>query len=115
MRLLQPVRAAALVLAGGLLAACGHGTPLTSGTATPAPPFNPSVTSEYAIPTASSGPSGIALGADGNVWFTEFTKSKIGELNQQAKFNETVTPTANAGPNGIASGPNNLLWFTETN
>jgi virginiamycin B lyase len=116
MRLPTPVRfrASAIVFAA-LLAACGKGTPLTSGTATPGPPFVPKVTSEYAIPTASSQPAGIALGSDNNLWFTEFGASKIGQLNQQAKFTENVTPTANAGPNGIASGPNNLVWYAETN
>ncbi|MEO7203222.1 MAG: hypothetical protein ABIZ82_11590, partial [Candidatus Tumulicola sp.] len=39
------------VIAAALLAACGKGTPLTSGTATPGPAFTPQVTSEYAIPT----------------------------------------------------------------
>ncbi|MEO6835030.1 MAG: Virginiamycin B lyase [Candidatus Tumulicola sp.] len=116
MRLLKTVRfGASALLVAGLLTACGKGTPLTSGTATPPPPFNPSVTSEYPIPTASSQPAGVALGSDGNIWFTELGKSKIGQLNQQAKIAEAVTPTAKAGPNGIASGPNSRVWFTETN
>lgn len=116
MRLPTTGRASACAVAlCALLAACGKGTPLTSGTASPPPPFVPKVTSEYPIPTASSGPAGIALGADGNLWFTEFAASKIGQLNTSAKFTETVTPTADAGPNGIAgSGPNKLVWFTET-
>src|SRR5580698_1950190 len=98
-----------------LLAAWGKGTPLTSGTATPGPAFTPKVTSEYPIPTASSKPMGITLGSDGNIWFTEQIVSKIGELDESAKFTETVTPTAKAAPTGIASGPNGLVWFTEQN
>jgi streptogramin lyase len=116
MRLLTTVRVcASAILVAGLLTACGKGTPLTAGTATPPPPFNPSVTSEYKIPTPGSQPAGIALGSDGNIWFTELKSSKIGQLNQSAKVSETVTPTAKAAPNGIASGPNGLVWFTETN
>jgi virginiamycin B lyase len=116
MRLLITVRVcASAILVAGLLTACGKGTTLTAGTASPPPPFNPGVTSEYPIPTASSRPAGVTLGADGSIWFTEMAKSKIGQLNQRAHIDEAVTPTANAGPNGIASGPNNLVWFTETN
>jgi virginiamycin B lyase len=98
-----------------VLAACGKGTPLTAGTASPPPPFNPQVTSEYAIPTKNSVPLGITLGTDGNIWFTEQRVGKIGELDESAKFTETVTPTAKSQPTGIASGPNGLVWFTERN
>ncbi|MGC1381626.1 MAG: hypothetical protein WA814_11465 [Candidatus Baltobacteraceae bacterium] len=104
-------------LTAAFLAACGGGTPITSGTPTPSPTLPPSVTSQYPIPTASSRPMGIALGSDGNIWFTEFATSKIGQLNTAAKISEAVTPQKNAGPNGIASGPgpNLNMWFTETN
>jgi virginiamycin B lyase len=100
----------------GFLAACGKGTPITSGTATPAPTPTPGVTSQFPIPTASSHPAGIALGADGNLWFTEFAASKIGQLNVAGTISESVTPSRNATPNGIASGPGPSLnlWFTET-
>ncbi len=116
MRLLTTGRSRACAVAfAALLSACGKGTPLTSGTATPSPPFVPKVTSEYVIPTTGSQPMGIAVGSDENLWFTEFHASKIGQLNTSAKFLENSTPTAGAGPNGIASGPNSLMWFTETN
>ena len=104
------------ILAAGIFAACGKGTPLTSGTATPPPAYVPSVTSQYPIPTKSSRPMGIAVGSDFNIWFTEYASSKVGILTTAGTVAtpEPVTPTANAGPNGIASGPNSLLWFTET-
>ena len=98
-----------------LLSACGKGTPLTSGTATPPPPFIPKVTSEYEIPTTGSQPMGITLGSDDNLWFTELPRQQDRAAEPLAKFTENVTPTAAAGPNGIASGPNSLVWFTETN
>jgi virginiamycin B lyase len=106
-------------LAAALLAACGKGTPLTSGTPTPPPPYVPNVSSEYAVPTANSRPMGlVALPPPiDQIWFTENAASKIGTLTQQGVIStpEPVTPTKNAGPNAIASGPNGLLWFTETN
>ncbi|MBV8196993.1 MAG: hypothetical protein JO263_02570, partial [Candidatus Eremiobacteraeota bacterium] len=104
------------VLTVAVLAACGKGTPITSGTPTPAPTPPPSVTAQYPIPTASSKPVAIALGSDGNLWFTEFAASKIGMLSHAGKISENVTPTKKAEPNGIASGsgPNLNVWFTET-
>ena len=35
---------------------------------------------EFAIPTAGSGPTGIATGPDGNLWFTESFVGKIGKV-----------------------------------
>ena len=104
------------LLAAGFLAACGKGTPLTSGTATPSPTLPPQVTSQFKIPTASSHPSGITLGIDGNIWFTETAVSKMGQLNTAGQISESVTPTRKSGPTGVASGagPNLNVWFTET-
>jgi virginiamycin B lyase len=110
-------RVALACLAVGLLAACGKGTPISSGTPTPSPTVPPAVTAQYTIPTASSQPKGIALGSDGNLWITEFAASKIGQLKSNGTITDVVTPTKDSGPNGIASGPgpNLNLWFTETN
>lgn len=60
---------------------------------------------------------GIALGSDGNLWISEFSSSKMGQLNTAGQISESVTPTRHAGPNGVASGPgpNLNVWFTETN
>jgi virginiamycin B lyase len=108
---------AVAALAAALLAGCGKGTPVVTGSPTPAPSYQPNVSAQYAIPTASSRPMGIAVGADDGLWFTEFATSKVGELTTFGTIStpEPLTPTAGAGPNGIASGPNSLLWFTETN
>jgi streptogramin lyase len=114
--LLPTARTLLVVLTAGLLAACGKGTPITSGTPTPAPTPTPAVTKQIPIPTASSLPADITLGADGNIWFTEFAPAKIGQLSN-GSISESVTPTHHSGPNGIASGPGPSLnlWFTETN
>jgi virginiamycin B lyase len=115
--LFATARFALVFLAVGFLAACGPGTPITSGTPTPSPTLSPAVTSQYPIPTASSEPMSIALGVDGNLWITEFASSKIGQLASNGKITENVTPTAKSGPLGIASGPgpNLNMWFTEAN
>jgi virginiamycin B lyase len=115
--LLPTARLALVILTGGLLAACGKGTPITSGTPTPSPTLPPQVTAQYPLPTKSSEPFGIALGANDNLFVTENRSSKIAELGSGGKFSESVTPTRKAGPNGVASGPGPALnvWFTETN
>ncbi len=109
-------RALLAVLSLVVLAACGKGTPITSGTPTPPPTPPPAVVAQYTIPTASSQPMGIAVGSDGNLWFTEFAASKLGQLLHGGHIMEQVTPSRKAEPNGIASGsgPNLNLWFTET-
>ena len=103
-------------LAVGFLAACGKGTPVTSGTPTPPPTPPPVVSAQYPIPTASSNPMGIALGSDGNIWITEFSKAKVAQLVANGSISENVTPTRKSEPYGMASGPgpNVNVWFAES-
>lgn len=35
------------------------------------------VITEIAVPTAGSGPNGLALGSDGAMWFVEFNTNKV--------------------------------------
>jgi streptogramin lyase len=67
----------------------------------------------FPIPTADSGPRGIAAGPDGNLWFTEFFEDKIGRITTAGVITEFVLPTTISGPWGIAAGPDGNLWFTE--
>jgi virginiamycin B lyase len=70
---------------------------------------------EVDVPTPSSSPQQIALGADNAFWFTEFLGNKIGRF---PSFGSSVTeypiPTPDSKPYGIAAGRNGDLWFTET-
>ena len=114
---MRTARVLLAVLTVAFLTACGgYGTTVTSGTPTPGPTPTPAVTAQYAIPTASSQPAGIALGSDGNLWFTEFAASKIGMLNAAGTISEAVTPSKHSAPYGIASGtaPSINLWFAES-
>jgi hypothetical protein len=38
------------------------------------------VLTEFPVPTSNSAPTGIALGSDGNLWFTEVGANKIGRI-----------------------------------
>ncbi len=73
---------------------------------------------EYAKPTPGS-PIGITAGPDGNLWFTEPFRNKIGKVTTTGSFTEYAVPTpsstleANSFPVGITAGPDGNLWFTE--
>ncbi len=69
--------------------------------------------SEFSIPTAHSGPDGIAAGSDGNLWFTESGGSQIGRITPAGELSEFSVPTADGQPEGIAAGPDGSLWFTD--
>jgi virginiamycin B lyase len=69
-----------------------------------------------AIPTANAMPKTLALGPDGNIWFTEFAGNKIGILvTSSMTITELTIPTANSGPSGIVMGPDGNMYFTEFN
>jgi hypothetical protein len=65
------------------------------------------------VPTAGAGPDGIALGPDGNVWFSETEVSQIGRVTPDGQITEFRT--------GISPGSKPLsivvrdgaLWFSE--
>jgi streptogramin lyase len=71
--------------------------------------------------TANSGPVGITIGNDGNLWFTEAgytpggVPSAIGMINptnhQISQFSTGLTSGSN--PYDITAGPDGNLWFTE--
>jgi len=69
---------------------------------------------EFPVPTAGSGPFGIAAVPDGNLWFTEGNADKIGMINPTTHaISEFAIPTANSVHEDITAGPDGNLWFTE--
>jgi streptogramin lyase len=60
--------------------------------------------SEFALPTSSSTPAGIAAGSDGALWFTEFFGNKIGRITTSGLITEFPIPTLPSAPVGIAVG-----------
>jgi virginiamycin B lyase len=78
-------------------------------------PAEASVTvTEFGTPSANSGPYGITMGADGNLWFAERTADNIGEISTSGVSNYEVPVTTGSGPDRITSGPDGNLWFTAT-
>lgn len=70
--------------------------------------------SEIALPTAGSGPVGIAAGPDGNLWVTEELGGKIARVTPAGKITEYDVPTPSSNPWNITVGPDRNLWFTES-
>ncbi|HVO22496.1 MAG TPA: hypothetical protein VMW56_02590, partial [Candidatus Margulisiibacteriota bacterium] len=68
---------------------------------------------EFSVPTAGSGVAGITVGPDDNLWFTEKTAGKIGQITPAGTVSEFALSSGTAAPAGIAAGPDDNLWFTE--
>lgn len=103
---------AALAMAG-----CGHGTVIGSGPIPTPTPVVPSVTNEFATTTANAQPTGITVGPDGFLYFTEQGlangKPQIGKMSTGGTVSEFAVTPATAQPYGIVKGPDANLWFTE--
>ena len=101
---------AALAISAALL----PGTAAAAGAPT-APVTSPigTVTEFTTGLTASNGPQGMAIGADGNLWFTE-SGSKVGRVTPAGvitEFSTGITPFSN--PWAMTSAPDGNLWFVE--
>ena len=88
---------------------------------------------EYSLPDYHTSPVSIALGPDGNLWFTEagldnnrqgsdgtgFGINRIGEITPSGVLTEhdlppiAVTQAATSSLGQIVSGPQGALWFAE--
>jgi streptogramin lyase len=68
---------------------------------------------EFSLPISNSGPVGITVGSDRNLWFTEQASDKIGRISPGGTITEFPLPTSNSNPVSITTGPDGNLWFTE--
>jgi len=68
---------------------------------------------DFPVPVQYSGPQGITVGPDGNLWFTEYAANQIGRITPAGVITEFPIPTASSGPWGIVAGADGNLWFTE--
>jgi len=100
-------------LVSGIVAVLLAGAGLVGGAGAVHATVSPIV--EYPIPTVASGAHDIAPGPDGNLWFTEYSASKIGKSTISGAITEYSVPTANSNPAGIVAGPDGNLWVTEFN
>jgi virginiamycin B lyase len=66
----------------------------------------------YKIPTNGADLGYIAVGSDGNLWFTEHSPNKFGRITPSGTITEFPFEDIGA-PNGIVSGPDGRLWICE--
>jgi streptogramin lyase len=70
----------------------------------------------FPLPTADSGPAGIALGPDGNLWFTQVRGNRIGRLTPAGELLEFTLPNPDGQPYLIVSGgKDGKLYFSHRN
>ena len=97
----------------GFLYAIGRssGSPDSGTPVSPLVQINPATGAmkEFQLENATDGPGNIAVGPDGNLWFTE--SDGIGMLNLKT-FATSVYSTDGIRPYTIAKGPDGALWFT---
>jgi streptogramin lyase len=66
--------------------------------------------------TSSDVPTDVALGADGNIYFTDpiaIGEDPVGQITPSGTITLYQTTTPSAEATGIAAGPDNNIWFTE--
>ena len=69
---------------------------------------------QHPLPTPKSGPTTIALGPDGTVWFTEGSGNRIGRMNPDGTgLREFPLPNPDSSPRIIALGSDGNMWFSE--
>jgi streptogramin lyase len=68
---------------------------------------------EFPITISGATPAGLAVGSDGNLWFTDSTTNAVGVFNPTTHTStEFALPNGAANPGDIVSGPGGNLWFT---
>jgi len=78
---------------------------------------------EYRLPTpipngagcfgcGQSSLGGIAAGADGNLWFVDAGRGKVGRTTLSGTITEFDLPAVVGGPYGITAGPDGNIWVT---
>jgi virginiamycin B lyase len=71
----------------------------------------------YILPKSNTccnrGTTGISIGPDNNIWFTEMGANVIGRMTPRGKLRQYPIPTKDSEPLGIVSDKHAYLWFTE--
>lgn len=70
------------------------------------------ITGHFAIPTPNSGPIGLVLGGDSNLWFLEWNYNRIGRIDMSGNIAEFEP---NSKPSNLVLGGDSNLWFVERN
>jgi len=66
---------------------------------------------EYPTTSATSLPTGVVAGSDGNLWVTEYSSKELAAFTSTGVFVKTIG--VSGAPYAITSVPDGTLWFTE--
>ena len=55
----------------------------------------------------------MTAGPDSNLWFSEFSANKIGQITTAGAIQEFAVPTASSGAFSVTVGPDSAIWFVE--
>jgi len=69
--------------------------------------------SEFVLPGGGGYPTRLAVGSDGNIWFTAAEADRVGYITPGGRIEEFPRLGPYADPEYIVSGPDGALWFTE--
>ncbi len=58
----------------------------------------------------AAGPYAITTGADGALWFTEWSGNRVGSVTGGGVIEAHDLPTPASEPHGITLGPDGALW-----
>ncbi len=64
----------------------------------------------YPVPSPAAGVSGITVGPDGALWFTEGMADAVGRISMQGEIVEFPLGEG-ASPTGITTGADGAIWF----
>ncbi len=78
--------------------------------------FTAGVVTEFATLACGSSPNLIALGPDGNMWFTEDTGPGLGRIKPDGTFVEFPLDSTHGNPQTecIVIGPDGRMWFSQS-
>jgi streptogramin lyase len=68
------------------------------------------------VSTITNSPYGLALGADGNIWFADRGLGSIDRLlinSSGTNVTQFFPPSTNSGPSRLTTGPDGNMWFAE--
>src|SRR5437660_1679630 len=69
---------------------------------------------DFPLPSADALPTSIVSAPDGNLWFTEFERKKIGKMTPQGQLTDFQLPGAHPDPLAITLGRDGNLWIVES-
>ncbi|MBA3824549.1 MAG: hypothetical protein H0X24_11740 [Ktedonobacterales bacterium] len=100
------------------LASCNAGTSTVSSSVvlnSGPPDRSAGAFTTYPVSTLGGSPEAIVVGPDGNLWFTELNRGRVGYLNPQGQpLREFALPDVTAASYALTVGPDKNLWFTNS-